>query len=158
KVVKSLTVDDKEFHIAAGASKCVVATVTGGMMSRYDLATGAEEASVRLRDRKIEGLAMGCAAEGPLVAAESISEIRVPMLYDLGSLERAPAKAKGHSGDFGDVLRVSPDGKLIAGRRSNSWSGVFLTTVSGDELETVYRHELSGYVSPSPDARALFTM
>lgn len=111
-VVKVVSIDDDDVRVAACATTFVVLQKTKGILSRYDLATGARQLSVALPSRQIHSLAMGCDSDGPLLATIQDKFGAQPMLLDLQTLTPFKLDAEIQNSKFGAEICVSADGQI----------------------------------------------
>jgi len=91
RIVKTMLID-ADARVAGGQTKFVVGSPGKQTLTRYDLATQAEEKTVPLAGDLLGRLMLGAASEGPLVVAQGPKDVFAVTLFDLATL--APAAVK----------------------------------------------------------------
>lgn len=157
KISKSITVEDADTGLAAGASKLIVLQRDIGSMSRYDLTTLEAELTVKCDSYK--SIVMGSSSDGPLLAVRrtgkseaTATAIDLETLQPTGSVIPFPIKMDG------TALLASANGKLFS-----SWSttidpnGMGLLEFDGDTPKWFFDANVTGPSFPSVDSRLVYT-
>jgi len=157
KISKTITVDDADIGLAAGASKLIVLQRGTGSISRYDLTTLEKEATVKCDPFK--SLAMGSSSDGPLLAVTRTGKSEATAaVINLETLEASSSFAFPYKLD-GTNLLASANGKLFT-----SWSttvdpnGMGLLELDGETPKWFFEANSLGPIFPSGDSRLLYTL
>jgi S1-C subfamily serine protease len=151
KISKLVPVEDSDPLLAAGETKFVVLERGQGILSRYDLKTGAREATESCESHA--AIAMGSSSEGPIMAAGMTTEV-----IDLKTLKPTITKPNDNLRSASVSLLASADSKVFGACRLNtSPTGIFVFEVNGDDLQSTYLHTTQRAVIPSADGKTIFS-
>jgi hypothetical protein len=162
RITRFVPVADGEPAFAAGMRKLVVFAPSSKVLTRYDLATGAREASRRLDvpDGAVEAFCMGHSSAGPLLIGvkdkgaglydiDTFKELDLPTdgLQFAGGKQRLEGgyywagglgRVFGHTGNYGQP------------------NGVKTVVLGSEKVERHGQHEGTWFVVPGPDDRYVF--
>lgn len=151
KIAKLVPVEDADPLLAAGETKFVVLERGQGILSRYDLKTGAREQTEPCEAHA--AIAMGSSSEGPILAAGMTTEV-----IDLKTLKSKTVQTAESLRSGSVSLLASPDSKVFGACRLNtSPTGIFVFEVNGDDVQSAYAHTTQRSVIPSADGKTVFS-
>ncbi|MBY0227711.1 MAG: hypothetical protein K2W96_00385, partial [Gemmataceae bacterium] len=168
RVVREITLDEREAVFAAGMRSLMVWLPDARRLQRFDLLTGDKEAEGRfdLPDGQLVSFCMGHASAGPLVA--SVSE-RKAVLIDPATLKEIPLppvlrEKEWDEGDPipqelpGDLYWAGATGRLLGHTGSGPGMPSGIKAVSFRDGKVVRKSEHAGawHVVPGPDGRHLY--
>lgn len=150
---------ESNVQIGVGRSKVFVGNWMDGLITRYDLRTGASEAVTRLPiGERITHLAIGAGSDGPLVVGASTADHNYQVrLFDtelLTSIEAAIIDPAGDTRSFPFAKRVGASHIAVSadGRAISISDRLYLRTTTG--YRAVPINPSSG-LRPSPDGTVL---
>ena len=147
---------------AAGLDKLFVALPDDNILQRWDLHTLKREVTVPLPGTgKVHLLALGSAAQGPLLVA-STDGFRAPTSF-LDTRTLKPLNLRTARGEVPGVaaetfVRVSADGRVFGLWNPNvSPQGVQTWVLAGGEIQVHGNGDSCGHVAPGPDGKVVYT-
>jgi hypothetical protein len=141
--------------VACSLHNIVVLATDKRVIQRWNIEPLRKELTVALDvPEQIEGITMGYASEGPILATTS----RGPRFVSLQTLKPMGLPTEGRGDWSGRVIGVaSADGQTFAGwARGVSPTGVRRLQIQGDKLVARYDHASAGVLLPSWDGTYLF--
>jgi S1-C subfamily serine protease len=151
QIAKLVPVEDSDPLLAAGKTKFVVLERGQGILSRYDLKTGARELTESFESHP--AIAMGSSSEGPVVAAGMSTAV-----IDLQTLKPTVTKAVNGFGDAPISLQASADGKVFGASRTNtSPTGIFVFEINGADFQSAYAPTTPRAVIPSANGEMIYS-
>lgn len=160
EIVHTIPMDDREVRIAAGNCSLIAALGMKRIFVRWNLETGVREAVVPYT-LPIGRLALGCRAEGPLLAAYAAgSDNRVVPIDHVGSMDSRffdlrsfkPLQREGSRVSVGIFCYGAAEGKMFV----SSFDSSHIHRIEGNKLteKAVY---IDGWGMPTSDGAALLS-
>ncbi|HEV7999836.1 MAG TPA: trypsin-like peptidase domain-containing protein [Planctomycetaceae bacterium] len=151
QIAKLVPVDDTDLLLAAGETKFVVFERGQGILSRYDLKTGARELAESCEP--YAAIAMGSSSEGPLFAVGANTSV-----INVGTLKPTVTKATAGFRDASINLLASADGKVFGASKTNtSPTGMSVFEINGESFQEAYAHVTYRSVIPSPSGEVIYS-
>jgi len=155
KLTGYIPLPSNETAVACSLHNIVVLATDKKVIQRWNIEPLRKELTVALDvPEQIEGIAMGFASEGPILATTSGG----PRFVSLQTLKPMGLSMESR-GNWGDRVTAvaSADGQTFAGwARGVSHAGVRRLQIQGDKLVARYDHTSAGVLIPSWDGTYLF--
>jgi predicted Zn finger-like uncharacterized protein len=167
--VKLIPAEDPGALVAGGMNLFVIYLPDKGVLERYNCQTLEREAELKdVFPAEVKALAMGCASNGPLVAALGGARRTVHGGATFGYFDPATGKEVGYEvagadNPFGlgihnaqPFVRVSADGSLVVGWGENGQGGTQTDVLTGGRIARHWQFHWLDAVLPSADGRTLY--